>query len=177
MLPRWHLSWRSPPCAHADEASRKVKTRELFVLMHLDQTMAQTMEMVMKQVGQMTQSMPGMDRLTPEQSKLMEEFQKQVETMITSEMGWKAIEPDFVDLYARNFTEEEIDGILAFYKSPVGQALVNKTPELTTQAGQITQARMVKLQPKINAMMEDFMKRLMATTTPPKKTAPATRKN
>jgi hypothetical protein len=161
------------PAMRADEVSKRAKVQDLFVTMHMDRTMAQMMDLVMKQVHQMTGAMPGADQMTAEQKKLIDDFQKRVEVMVTDSMGWKALEPEYVTLYANTFSEEEIDGLLAFYKSPVGQTFLDKTPELTTKGGAIAQAKMAEVQPKLNAMLEDMMKQIMATMPPPSKPAPA----
>jgi hypothetical protein len=158
------------PGARADEASKRAKVQDLFVTMHMDRTMAQLMDMVMKQVQQVTGSMPGADKITPEQKKILDDFQKRVDDMVSGSLGWKALEPEYVTLYSNTFSEEEIDGLLTFYKSPVGQVLLDKTPELTTQGGVIAQAKMAALQPKMNAMLEDMMKQL-TTTMPASKPA------
>jgi uncharacterized protein len=135
---------------------------------------------VQKQVEQITQSMPGADQATPEQKKQIADFQKRVMDVVNNKLGWKALEPDFINLYASTYTEEELDGILAFYKSPVGQKMLEKTPELMTKSTQITQEKMREVQPELNQMVQDFMKQMAgdmgkpapatappATTTPP----------
>ena len=53
----------------ADEASKRAKVQDLFVTMHMERTMNQLMNMVMKQTRQMTNGMPGMDQMTAEQKK------------------------------------------------------------------------------------------------------------
>lgn len=77
-----------------------------------------------------------------------------------------------MQLYAKTYSETKIDGILAFYKSPAGQAMLARTPELTTGSMQIVQARMVDIQPKLKVMQDEFMKQLMATL-PAKKSGSA----
>ncbi|PAY09453.1 MULTISPECIES: DUF2059 domain-containing protein [Bradyrhizobium] len=37
-------------------------------------------------------------------------------------------------IYANNFTPDELRGLIAFYKSPVGQKLLAKTPAVTQQS-------------------------------------------
>ena len=160
--------------ARADEASKRAKVQDLFVTMHMDRTMEQMMDLIMKQVHQMTGAMPGANQMTSEQKKLMDDFQKRAEVMVNDSMGWKALEPEYVTLYTSTFSEEEIDGLLTFYKSPVGQTFLDKTPELTTKAGAIAQEKMLALQPKMNAMLEDMMKQVMATM--PAKPKPAAAK-
>lgn len=167
--------------ARADEASKRAKAEELFTLLHMDQMMDQVTSSVMKQVQTMTQSMPGADQATPEQKKLVADFQQRVLDLVNKRLGWKALEPDFITLYATTYTEEELDGIIGFYKSPVGQKMLEKTPALMTKSTELTQQRMREVQPEFNQMITDFMKSMAATvgksapadSTPMKSTAPS----
>ncbi|MCP9199848.1 DUF2059 domain-containing protein [Gramella sp. GC03-9] len=52
-------------------------------------------------------------------------------------------------VYTDNFSEEELDQILAFYDTPVGEKMVETTPELTKKAMEIGQAWGQELQPLI----------------------------
>jgi hypothetical protein len=149
--------------ARADEAAKRAKAEQLFTLLRMDQMMDQLMNGVVKQVQQMTQSMPGADQATPEQKKMLADFQQRVLDLVNNKLGWKALEPDFIALYASTYTEEELDGILAFYKSAVGQKMLEKTPELMTKSTEITQQKMREIQPEMNQMIEDFMKQMAAS--------------
>lgn len=160
------------PCvAHADEASKRAKVEELVSVMHMDRMMDQMMEAVKGQTEQMMQQQPGADSMTPEQKKIVTDYQAKAMQIVIDSMGWKAMEPQFVTLYAQNFTEDEIDGMVTFYKSPTGQAVLNKMPQLMSSAMQLTQSRMVDVQPKLKALMEDEAKQMAATT--PKSSSPA----
>jgi hypothetical protein len=98
-----------------------------------------------------------------------------------TQLGWNVMEPEYIKLYADTFTDEELDGIIAFYKSPAGISLIEKTPELTKQASALVQAKMVILQPQMKQLLEDFVKSQTAApspsstpqgNTPPKSTQP-----
>ena len=154
-------------CARADEASKRAKAEQLFILLRMDTMMDQLLSGVRKQVQQITESMPGADTATPEQKKQITEFQQRVMDTVNGKIGWKALEPDFINLYASTYTEEELDGIVAFYKSPVGQRMIEKTPELTTKSTQITQQKMTELQPVLSQMVQDFMKQMAASMGKP----------
>ena len=158
--------------ARADEASKRAKAQQLFMLLHMDKMMDQLLSGVQKQVQQITQSMPGADQATPEQKKQIADFQTRVLNVVNQKLGWKALEPDFINLYASTYTEEELDGILGFYKSPVGQKMLEKTPELMTKSTEITQQKMREVQPELNQMVQDFMKQMAATTGKPPQSAP-----
>ena len=154
-------------CARADEASKRAKAEQLFTLLRMDTMMDQLMGGVKRQVQQITESMPGADQATPEQKKQIVDFQQRVMDVVNQKIGWKALEPDFITLYASTYTEEELDGIVAFYKSPIGQKMIDKTPELTTKSTQITQQKMSELQPQLSQMVQDFMKQMAASMGKP----------
>lgn len=153
--------------ARADEASKRAKAQELFMLLHMDRMMDQLMTGVHSQVQQIVQSMPGADQATPEQKKQIEDFQQRVLTLVNQRLGWKALEPDFINLYASTYTEDELDGIIGFYKSPVGQKMLEKTPQLMAKSTELTQQRMREVQPQLNQMVQDFMKSMAASTPKP----------
>jgi hypothetical protein len=163
------------PVARADDASKTAKVQELFTTMHMDHMMDQMMDAITTSLRQSLGTIPGADQMTVEQKKLTDDFLTKTLKVANDSVGWSALEPEYVKLYANIYSEEEIDGILAFYKSPAGQAMLAKTPQLTTGSMQIVQARMVDIQPKIKAMQEDFMKQFMATVKPAAK-KPATAK-
>ena len=163
-------------CARADDASKRAKAEQLFMLLHMDTMMEQLMSGVRTQVQQITESMPGADHATPEQKKQIVDFQQRVMDVVNQKIGWKALEPDFISLYASTYTEEELDGILAFYKSPVGQRMIEKTPELTTKSTRITQQKMSELQPVLSQMVQDFMKQMAASMGTPAPAQPPAKK-
>ena len=41
-----------------------------------------------------------------------------------------------IPVYAKHFTEDDIDQLVKFYKTPIGQKLIAATPEITTEAMQ-----------------------------------------
>jgi uncharacterized protein len=146
-----------PLTAHADEASRRAKAQEMLTLLHMDRLMDQMMNGVTEQMSAMTKQLGG-NNLKPQDQAKIDEFQKKVFQLVQSQMSWKALEPDYIDIYAKNFTDEQLDAILAFYKSPAGVALVEKLPTLTTQGMQLAQTKMAALQPQLKQMVEDFAK-------------------
>lgn len=165
------------PCARADEASKRAKVEELITVMHMDRMMDQMMEMVKSQAEQAMQQAPGANSLTSEQKQIVADYQAKTLQIVIDTLGWKSLEPEFVTLYTENFTEEEIDGMVTFYKSPTGQAVLNKMPQLMTAAMQLAQSRMVDVQPKLKALTEDLTKQLEATMPKSQESAPETKKN
>jgi hypothetical protein len=96
--------------------------------------------------------------LDADQQKAYDEFQQNLVDLIRASMSWKALEPDFVKMYSDAYNEEEIDGILAFYHTSAGRAMLAKTPELTERSITISQQRMAEISPKIQALIDKFMR-------------------
>jgi hypothetical protein len=46
--------------------------------------------------------------------------------LVATKYDWNKLEPAYEQIYVDLYTEQELDGILAFYKSPIGQALLSK---------------------------------------------------
>ena len=152
--------------ARADEASKQAKVRELFVAMRMQHNLDQMLNSIQRQVVEVAQISPDVDKLTPEQKRLTKEFVNSAMKIVTDSVGWGALEPAYVKLYADTYSEEEIDGILAFYKSPVGQKMLEMTPELSAGGMQIVEGRMGEFQPKIKALQEEYLKQMAAAVAP-----------
>lgn len=146
-----------PLTAHADEASRRAKAQEMLGLLHMDRLLDQMMNNMLDQMSTVTKQLGGRN-VKPEDQTKVDEFQKKVFQLIQSQMGWKALEPEYVDIYAKDFTDEQLDAILVFYKSPAGVALIEKLPTLTTQGTELAQARVATLMPQLKQLIADFAK-------------------
>lgn len=157
------------PMARADEASKTAKVHQLFIVMHMDRTMQQMIDQVtvfMKQQMQQTmkQSMAS-NQLTPTQQKLTDEYLDKTMKLAFDTMSWTALEPDYTKIYADTFTEDEIDAITVFYKSPAGQTMLEKTPDLTAASMKVVQVKMVDLQPKMKVLQDEYVQKMKDTAT------------
>lgn len=138
------------PLALADQASKIAKIEQLFVAMNVEaqqkQVMAQMQQMVMAQVKAQLPS-------AGDQAKA-EEMQKKLFALITEETSWQKIKPVMVNAYGDTYTEPEIDGILAFYKSPAGKAMVDKQPALMGKVMTGMQAQMSTIMTDVQNLMK-----------------------
>jgi hypothetical protein len=165
------LALSFPLTAHAaDDAAKRAKVQQMLELVHMDRMMDQMMSGIRQQVTAMTNQMVG-DKATPEQKAQLEKFQQQMFDFVETRAGWKAMEPDFIELYTQTYTDEELDGIIAFYRTPAGASMIAKTPELTQKALAISQKRVIELVPELQKMTQDFAK------TAAKKNPPAIESN
>jgi hypothetical protein len=145
-----------PVTARADDSTKRAKVQEMLELLHLDRTLDQMMKMLEQEATAATNAKLDGRHATPGQKDGIDAFQKQLFDYIGTQLSWESMKSDYVDLYAQTFTEDEIDGMLAFYKSPAGAAVIAKTPELAAKAGLLGAKKMLALKPEIQKMVDDY---------------------
>jgi len=109
-----------------------------------------------------TQALAGKS-LTPEQQTIYDEGRHQMVSALNEALSWDIMEPLYMDTYRRSFTQAEMDGMLTFYKSPAGRAVIAKLPIVVQNIMQMTTERMQVLSPKLEQIQQDVVRRLRAT--------------
>lgn len=122
------------------EASR---TRENFI---------KAMELGMEQGG--------MGELTPRVRQVLREFMEE-------HFRYEDLEPEFIRVYAEAFTEQELRDLAAFYRTPLGQRVVETLPEITAASQRIAMERMQTVMPQLmQAIMEAMQEEEEGTPAP-----------
>ena len=140
------------PClVLADEVSKNAKIEEMMRISQTDKVMKQVLDQmkstVMSQVSKVDSS--------PEARKASEETQQRILALLTERLSWDRAKPAFIKMYSETFTESEIEGILTFYKSPAGQAMLQKMPQLIQRSMAVGQQLVGDVSPDIQRIVED----------------------
>ena len=77
-------------------------------------------------------------------------------------MSWDKMEPMYIDLYRQTFTQKEVNDILAFYRTPSGQSMIEKMPVLMTRVMQTAQSMVATLMPQLQKINRDTVSALQA---------------
>ena len=77
-----------------------------------------------------------------EAARLFDAVQPRLTALLLEQMSWARLKPGFARIYAETFSQDEIDGLIAFYGGPLGMALLSKTPQLMQRSIQLMQERM-----------------------------------
>jgi len=102
------------------------KEKSIRQLLEVMGTERLTQQMTDQMLVQMRQAM----RNVPEE--IWSRFQKKID--------YRELIDQIVPVYDRHYTKEDIDGLIAFFRSPVGQKFVGELPQVTQESGQIGQA-------------------------------------
>jgi uncharacterized protein len=89
-----------------------------------------------------------------------------VQAVLREELGWTKLKPGFATIYAETFTQQEVDGLIAFYEGPIGRALVAKTPQLTQRSFQMMQQRMGPVMQKVMQIVREEIDKERAKSAP-----------
>ncbi|CAN5748957.1 hypothetical protein BH11PSE12_BH11PSE12_07740 [soil metagenome] len=92
-----------------------------------------------------------LSKLSEEQTKVIDLLPKKLLAAMQLEFNWEVLKPDFIRLYAETLSQDEVDGMIQFYKTPLGQALIAKMPLIQKRCLAITQARLSNAITKIQA--------------------------
>ena len=161
------------PMAHADDASHRAKAEQMLSVTKSDTQMQTQLAALEARIQELAKQQSGVAPLNTAQTKLTDDYQKQIHDITLDEVGFEKVRPLIVQYYVDSFSEAELDGILAFYKTPAGQALINKTPDLAMKSTMLVQNRIKELQPKLATVTQDYVTKLKAAGSPSSGAAPA----
>ncbi len=120
-------------------------------------TLTRVQQMSESAIEQMKNMMAGVAKQTnisPDAVEKSKDMQDKMFALIESEMSWDKMRAEYAKVYAEVFTPEEVKGLIAFYKSPSGQAFLDKQPILMQKTMEMAQKRMMDLTPKIQGMIK-----------------------
>ncbi len=98
------------------ETSKQKKIKELFQVMDVQATTNEMSQMILNDTGNMSLS-------KNQRAALQKEMQSMMDYVLNKQ----------AELYDRHFTEQEIDDILNFYKTPAGKKVIEETPKITKE--------------------------------------------
>jgi len=160
------MAWAAPP---PSDASLK-ELMQLTELRKLVEAMPERVSSSMDVYAQhVLQALQGGKAATSRQRQAIDDMKKRMVALYANEISYDRMEPLWLPLYRETFSDEEVAGMIAFYKTPAGQSMIHKMPALMKNVMQMQQRVMSQLMPKIQEMSQDFAKEMKAAneTTEP----------
>jgi len=124
--------------ATADEASHRSAAEELLLLTKVDKMMQPLFEHMEVMMEQQFDQWGAPEEARP----ILKKYTTKMFEMFEEELSWEKMKDEYIDIYVRTYTEDEIKAISDFYKTPVGQTLIEKMPKLMQESIAITQRNM-----------------------------------
>ena len=147
--------------ARADDASKQAKAEKLIAVMHMDRMMDQMVDMMKAQSGQLIAGVVSSTEMNDQQKKLMDEFQTKIIDLTMKDVKTTMM-PQMAGVYAKSFTEDELDAMYTFYASPTGQAVIEKMPQVMQNSMAMSQGMMTELMPQIKDLADEYGAKIKA---------------
>ncbi len=148
------------PTASAANPAKLALAREAIAAMQADK-MFDGMAAQMKQMA--TQFSPLPADATPEQRQKAEELQGKILDLAMTEA--KVMIGKMDAIYANVYSEAELQAMVSFFKSPEGQSMIAKQPQVAAQIMPLVQEMQQSLMPKMQKLIEET-KATKASATP-----------
>jgi hypothetical protein len=140
------------------EASIKQLLETAQVHKLLDSVMTQMDTLLQQTITQTTQGR----KVPPKVQKDIDKRRAEMMAMLKDMLDWKKLEPMYVRVYQKSFTPQEVDGMIAFYQTPAGQAVITKMPLVMQNTMNEMQELMSPVIQKMQKMQQDVMAELKA---------------
>ena len=101
---------------------------------------------------------------TPAEKAIVDDLKTKMKAVIDDELSWDKIKGAYIRIYSDNFSQEQIDGLIAFYQTPTGQAFAEHQPVIEQQIQGRLQPQMVPLTMKVQTLIREAMLKLRDLT-------------
>ncbi len=140
-----------------DAPASEASVREMLRITQAEQDYQDSMVQVQTHVLRLLE-----ERMTTMPAKINTErlraFQANLVATLLEESSWDKMEQDYIHLYQHTFSQTEVDGMLTFYQSDIGRALVAKTPQLTRKSMEMATERLKQALPRVEVLINAFMR-------------------
>ncbi len=124
----------------------------LLAVTKMERTFDNVMDSMTRVMQQQTASAFAGSALTEEQQRAMRDKQAKMAAVIRDELSFAKLEPIYVDVYRETFTQDEVDSLIAFYRTPAGASYVDKMPEVLRRTTVAMQPLMKETMERVKAI-------------------------
>ena len=112
----------------ADAPPTEASVRQLLEVSQvhkvLDTMMGQMDQLMNQMMQQVTQGQP----VSPAVQKQIDAGRTEARSMVKELLDWSKLEPIYLRVYQKSFTQKEVNDLIAMYQTPGAQALITKMP-------------------------------------------------
>ncbi len=100
--------------------------------------------------------------ISPETQKNVERDRGEMLAVMRDELSWEKLEPMYIQIYQRSLTQEEVTGMVVFYKTQLGQAVIKKMPLVMQNAMAEMQKRMGPIMQRMQVKQQEMIAQVEA---------------
>ncbi|HEU4562863.1 MAG TPA: DUF2059 domain-containing protein [Longimicrobium sp.] len=148
------LAVAAPARAQEPTPARLALAEQLMTAADMERNYRRTMDVMIQQ--QMRQN------------PMLQQFEATMRSFFDKYLSWNEVRGDMVRVYALTYTEDELRQLATFYRTPLGQRLLETAPELAARSAELTQRRLMEHMPELQQQIMQQMQGAGSTapTTP-----------
>jgi hypothetical protein len=157
-----------PSTAPPDAANTPASDASIRELLELGKTRAMIDTIWTQMDGLMKQAMQQATEGKPVSTKVqkhIDKFEADLMSTVKEEFSWEKMEPLYLRVYQKSLTQSEVDGMIAFYKTPAGQAVITKLPVILQNSFAEVREMMGPMMQRIERMQRDVTAEMKAEKT------------
>lgn len=141
---------------HAEEPASRDSVETLLEITEV----ANMTEAMYGQIESMFGTMAQQLQISEERQPKFEDYMAKLSELLRNDMGFEQIKEPIVEVYTKHFSEEDIQGLIEFYGTDLGQKTVKKMPMVMSDSMLVAQRLMQDVMPKVQALAEEMQAEL-----------------
>ncbi|MBE7940487.1 MULTISPECIES: DUF2059 domain-containing protein [Ramlibacter] len=146
-----------PALAGPDDPASDATIRAVLEITRSRDTLDDLVPQIQEVFRQEFKKTEGDTPLTPAQERARTRLQSRMTALQADMLDWSRLEPMFLEVYRATFTEREMQDVLAFYRSPPGQAMVERMPRLMQNLMTSMRRDLVEMQQRLQDILRQYM--------------------
>jgi uncharacterized protein len=145
------------PVQSVGQAPSRASIDRLLTLTETERTLLNMHEQIDEAMRlSVDQSLQGYS-ITGEERQTLDAMLDRLSGLYREELSWEKMKAISQQVYAESFTQDEINGLIAFYESPAGRAFVAKMPFVMQKSMTLMQERIGPLMHKIHGAIGETL--------------------
>lgn len=112
------------------------------------------------QLDQVFAQMSQANQVKEKDKAIYEKHRKKFLKEIKNTLSWDNIKEPIINAYSKVYSKQEVEELITFYQSPLGQKMLKKMPELMQVTMQVVQQTSRKMIPRMQALQAELKKEL-----------------
>jgi uncharacterized protein len=155
----WMLICGSASAANNAPAS-DASIRAMLELTNAQQMIASMKRQMTAMMNAAMQNATRDQTVTPARQAILDRMAAKMSAVVTDMLNWDDLLPMYLRTFRAAFTQDEIDGVIKFYKSSAGKAYVKKLPVVMQNVMQEMPAFMKPVQEKMLVIQRESIQEL-----------------
>lgn len=129
----------------------------LLDVMHVDRLIASVQGQFLPWMRTVIDASCKNQALTTEDRAQVETMAMRIATSMQADFTWQKFKPVYVKVYAESFSEAEVEGLTAFYSTPIGQSAMTKLPLVMKNTMAEVQPMMIQMMQRAQSQVQEFV--------------------